>query len=458
MPAETGELAGETACPTKTGLAQLEETVETRRSILRKGATAAAGGVALQANRVAGQTRGSSAGRKFRAFVRYRTGAQVEDLTLLPIQPREVVIRTQASAVCYTIVGQVLGTNNTARPSIPNHSGMGVVEEIGPLVKRVQVGDRVIIPGTPQCGQCYHCLQGRSDWCQFLSTAPAHAMAEMPDGTPVFETGALGGLSELMVVAEEYCCPVFTDVPAAELCLLGDTAGTGLAAGHNLAEIQPGWDVVVLGAGPVGMGAIQSARIAGAAQIIAVEPIRYRREVALKVGATLALDPIAEGNGLVDKIRELCKGKTDRRFAGGRAWGDDLFAVPRGPDFTIEAVGGDQFPPKVERGPDPTGILPLRQAWEFTRAGGHIVTLGFGQRGDVSFPASSFANRGRTFHAGQQGGLNMMRDLPRYVRLIEKGLFDAKSLVTATYPLERAKEAVQAVADRTTLGAVVVFE
>jgi hypothetical protein len=68
----------------------------------------------------------------------------------------------------------------------------------------------------------------------------------------------------------------------------------------------------------------------------------------------------------------------------------------------MEAVGGDAFPPKVEVGPDPTGILPLQPAWEFTRAGGHIVTLGFGQRGNVSFRASSFANRGAQFTPGRR--------------------------------------------------------
>ena len=420
-----------------------------RRNMLK------ASGLALAPQAVTAQTRGA-AGRKFRALVRFGVTAAVQELKLLPIQPREVVIRTQASGVCYTIVGQVLSTNNVTRAQIPNHSAMGVVEEIGPLVKRVQVGDRVIIPGTPQCGQCYHCLQGRADWCQFLSTNPPHAMAEMADGTQVFESGALGGLSEIMVCTEEYCCPVFTNLPAEHLTMLGDTMGTGLAGGMNLAPIEPGSDVVVLGAGPVGIGAIQAARIKGAGQIIAVEPIRYRREIALKVGATLALDPNAEAN-LVERIRDLCKGKTDRRFAGGRAWGDEIFAVPRGPDFTIEAVGGDAFKPTVEQGPDPTGILPLQQAWEFTRAGGHIVTLGFAQKGNVSFPASSFANRGRTIHSGQQGGLNMLRDLPRYVTLMEKGVIDMKSVVTATYPLDRVMEAVQAVADRTTMAAVVVF-
>src|SRR4029077_4329960 len=130
-----------------------------RRNLLKT----AAGGIALAPQVSTAQ---SSAGRKFRALVRYGTGASVQELTLLPIQPREVVVRTQASAVCYTIVGQVLSKNNAMRASIPNHSGMGVVEEVGPPVKRVQAGDRVIVPGTPQCGQCYQCLNGRADWCQ----------------------------------------------------------------------------------------------------------------------------------------------------------------------------------------------------------------------------------------------------------------------------------------------------
>jgi S-(hydroxymethyl)glutathione dehydrogenase/alcohol dehydrogenase len=437
-----------------------------RRSVLKNGAAAIGGAATVLggglggglAARAATPLRQTNVGRPFRGLVRRGTGVRVEDLRLLPIQPREVVVRTEASAACYTIVRQVLGTNNTNQASIPNHSGVGIVEEVGPMVKRVQVGDRVVVPGTPQCGQCYHCLQGRSDWCQFLSTAPPHPVAEMLDGTEVFESGALGGLSEIMVVAEEYLCPVFTDVPPAELSLLGDTIGTGLAAGRNLVAIRPGWDVVVLGAGPVGLGAIQSARIASAAQIIVVEPIAYRRQVALDLGATSVLDPNAEGDRLVETIRSMCEGPTGRRFAGGRAWNDALFAVPRGPDVTIEAVGGDQYAPAVEVGPDPTGILPLQQAFEFTRSGGHIVTLGFGQQGNVEFPAWAFANRGRTFHAGQQGGLNMLRDIPRYVRLIEQGSIDTASVVTATYAIDQARDAVQAVADRTTVAAVVVFE
>ena len=429
-----------------------------RRKMLTAGA-AAAGSVLPQvaAGQAPAQVTGTNAGRRFKAFVRRGTGAAVEELRLRPIQPHEVLVRTQASAVCYTIVGGALATTNVNQASIPNHSGMGVVEEVGALVQRVQKGDRVVIPGTPQCGVCYQCLHGRADWCQFLDTSPAHPIADLADGTQIFSQAGLGGLSELMVVPEEYCCAVFTDLPAEQLTLLGDTVGTGLAAGRDLVEIEPGWSVVVQGAGPVGMGAIQAARLANAGEVIIIEPIAARRDIAMKVGGTIALDPNAEGNGLVAKVRSLCKGITDRRYAGGRKSGNGFLAVPDGADFVINAVGSDWFPPKVEAGPDPTAILPLQQCFDFTRAGGHIVMLGVAWRGNVSFNAAQFSNRGRTFHSGQQGGLNMLRDIPRWVKLIEKGVIDMKSMVTATYPIERTREAIQAVGDRTLLGAVITF-
>ena len=438
-----------------------KKPVVSRRSVLRQGLAAAAGGGAGallgRPPEAAAEIPGpraqatSTAGQSFRAFVRYRDGVSVEELRLLPIQPREVVIRTEASMACYSITPFALRTNNYARPTIMNHSGMGVVEEVGPMVKRVQPGDRVIVAGTPQCGQCYQCLQGRADHCQWLSGVDVHPVAEMADGTGVVEMSGIGGISDMMVVTEEYCCPVFTGVPAAGLAMLADTSGTGLAAGMNLIRIDPGSDVVVLGAGPLGLAAIQSARIMGAAQIIAVEPVAYRREKALEVGATSALDPNAEGDGLVGRIQAMCAPPTNRLFAGGSG------PRGRGADYVIEAVGGDQFPPEVEAGPDPTGILPIRQAWTMTRPGGHIVTHGIGQQGEVSFPASAFCISGKTFHAGQQGGLNMMRDLPRYVRLIEEGLFDAAALVGRTYTLDEARDAFEAVAARTVLSAVVVF-
>ena len=95
-------------------------------------------------------------------------------MRLLPIDPRQVVIRSLAVAPCYTIVRGALSTNQTRRAEVPNHCGFGVVEAVGAMVKRVQVGDRVVVAGTSQCGQCYQCLQGRPDYCQFtfFSNAP----------------------------------------------------------------------------------------------------------------------------------------------------------------------------------------------------------------------------------------------------------------------------------------------
>jgi len=435
-----------------------------RRSVLKKGVAAVgSGAVALvsgdtaHAAQAAGQQTSNVVGQTFRAFVRHGSAASVEALRLLPIGGRQVVVRTQASQCCYTITAQALATTPAMPALVPGHGGVGIVEAIGPLVKRVQVGDRVLVCDTPQCGECYNCLRGRAYRCQSHLRNPTVPYAEMADGTPVHQNGNHGSFGEVMVPYEEYCVAISTDVSPAELSLLTCTGATGLSTTMSFAPVEPGSSVVVFGAGPVGLSAIQGARIMGATQIIAVEPIRYRREVALKVGATTVLDPNVDGDNLVKKIQDLCKGPTtaDRRFSGFRDGVPGTIDI--GPDFVIECSGGDLFPPKAEAGPDPTGKLALRQAWDVAPAGGDLFTVAVGQRGDISFPANNWSNRGRTHHAGQLGGLSMKRDLPRYVRLIERGLFDAKSLATATYPLDRTREAFQVTADRTTIAAVVVF-
>jgi S-(hydroxymethyl)glutathione dehydrogenase/alcohol dehydrogenase len=153
----------------------------------------------------------------------------------------------------------------------------------------------------------------------------------------------------------------------------------------------------------------------------------------------------------------LCKGPTNRLFAGGRTWGTrGPFLLGRGPDFAFEAAGFQAYPPKVESQPDPTGLLPMRQAWDCTRMGGHVMLMGFAQ-GDLALPAGAVALFGRTIHPGQQGGLHIMRDLPRYVKLIEKGQLDAKSMISKTYPLDDIRNALQDVAERTVMAAVVDF-
>ena len=260
-----------------------------------------------------------------------------------------------------------------------------------------------------------------------------------------------------MTAFEEYCVPVFTDLPAAQLTLLGDQLASGFAAGHADMVFQPGSDVVVFGAGPVGLGAVQAARVMGAGQVIVVDPIRYRREFSTKLGATTTLDPNAEGDGIVERIRELCRGPNDRRFAGGTSWGRaGNAAMSRGADFVVEAAGIQTMPPKVEAQPDPTNVKTVLQAWDSTRAGGHVMLMGFTLQ-PVPFPGVSLALLGRTIHPGQQGGLHVMRDIPRYVKLIERGVIDAQSVITKRYTLDQSRQAVQDTADRTIITGVIEF-
>ena len=368
-----------------------------------------------------------------------------------------VVIRSLATAPCYTIVRGALGTNNAPRASVPNHCGFGVVEAVGPLVKRVQVGDRVVVAGTSQCGQCYQCLHGRPDYCQYTWGAPdLPAFADLADGTPVFAEAGIGGLAELMMVFEEYCVPVFTDLPAQELTLLGDQLASGFAAGVSLVPFEPGSDVVVFGAGPVGIGSVQAGRAMNAGQVIAIDPVKYRRDFAVRMGATTVLDPVAEGNDLVERVRELCKGRTDRKFAGGHTWSTGTHAAARGADFSVEAAGVQVFPPKVESQPDPSNVSTVRQAWDATKMGGHCMLMGL-TLADVPLNGLALALFGRTIHAGQQGGLHVMRDLPRFVKLMEKGVLDAKSMITRTYRIDETRQAIQDCADRTIMVGVVLY-
>lgn len=434
-----------------------------RRHVLRGAAAVVAGGaVALTAGTSASAqgapaARGQGtaqpvAGRKFKAFIRYGTGAGVQELTLRPLMPRRVLIRTETSQCCYTVTAQALGTSNFAAPMILGHGGIGVVEAVAPDVTRVQVGDRVMVVATPQCGQCHSCLNGRADHCLRVTGRgePNPPIADMADGTPVVPFNHKGGISEYMMPPEDFCVPLFTNAPSLDLAMLHCVGLCGLGATMTMAPIEAGSDVVVFGAGPVGLSAIQGARIKGATRIIAIDPVRARREAALKLGATLALDPNAEGDRLVAKIQDICKGRTPRTLAGGGN---------TGPDFVIEAVGGDAFPPKAEVGPDPTGVLPLQQAWDLCSATGHLVTTSVGHPpgARVSFPASGWANGAKNHHPGNLAGANPQRDIPKFVTLLESGAFNAKAMATATFPLDRAREAFQAVSDRTTIAAVIVI-
>lgn len=443
-----------------------------RRGLLKK--AAAVGGAALAAPTASalGQSANQSANvatrRTFRAWVSRGTGTgrtTLQELTLRPISGRQVVVRTEATNLCYSNTSTVLGLPGmfagpmSRMPLIDGHGGVGVVEAVGPEVRRVQVGDRVCVSGTPQCGSCYQCLRGRADMCQFLGRQGPNDLvpiADMRDGSPVYANSHIGGLAELMVTFEEWVVPVFTKANAVELamvCSCVSVAGLGTSVSQTLASIAPGGTAAIVGCGPLGLSAVQGARIAGASKIIAIDPIKARRDLVLKVGATDVLDPNVEGDKLVAKVREMTSTPNNRLWSGGRDSGGLLGGS--GADFVIEGAGADRAKPKLEAGPDPTGVLPLRQAYEMCAPGGHVVTTSL-PTGTISFPAVFFAIGGRTHHAGQAGGANPMRDIPRFVAILDAKQYDARSLATRVVPIEGMLEAYEEVLYRTTVTAIMM--
>jgi S-(hydroxymethyl)glutathione dehydrogenase/alcohol dehydrogenase len=393
-------------------------------------------------------------GLKFKALVRYGTTLSTETLTLLPLHPLHVVVRMQACQTCYSTTGQMTG--NAPNAVVTGHGGVGIVEEVGRLVKRVKAGDQVILATTPNCGVCQNCLSGRGDLCN--TRLPAIPNATMADSTPVYmDAPPVGpaGYAEFIVLDEDWVVPVFTKVPPIELSMLSCVGGTGLGLAMCRFPIEAGADVAVFGLGPLGVSAVQGARIQGAKTIIGVDPIKYRRDLATKLGATHVLDPNAlRGNDLIAKIRELTPDvvPAGRRYAGERQ---------PGPLYALEAVGGTRFPlPRgVESPADMTGIEPLQQAWTVVRNGGYVRTCSIGHPmgANVVFPGGQWANAGKTHVPGNYAGVQALRDLPRFVRLVENGLFDAKSMVGQVFRADKMKEALQVAADRSTIASVIDF-
>src|SRR6185503_2127413 len=161
---------------------------------------------------------------------------------------------------------------------------------------------------------------------------------------------------------------------------------------------------------------------------------------ALRVGATHALDPNGERDAMIQRVRELTVWPTDRLWAGGS---NPAGRRPgAGADFVIEAAGADQFPPKLEAGPDPTGILPMQQAYQMCALGGHVITTSL-VRGNITLPGTLFSIGGVSHHGGQAGGASPMRDIPKYVRMLETGQYDARSLATLVVGLDRMLDAYE---------------
>ncbi|HVW18447.1 MAG TPA: zinc-binding dehydrogenase [Solirubrobacteraceae bacterium] len=346
----------------------------------------------------------------------------VEEIAYHDPAPGRVLIRTGASPFCSTDVVNWRGELSKIPPTILGHASMGEVIEVGADVTHVKPGDRVIVPGTSECGVCFYCAMGRPDQCSetFDRGGIWPHVADRADGEPVSAAGNVGGYAEVMNVTENQVFPVESDLPDEWLSLLGCGITTGLGAVFNVARVEPGTSAAVVGLGHLGQWLVQALRVAGARRIIAVDPIARRRELAGELGATDLVDPAVEDS--IAQVRRLTEG--------------------RGADYVFEAA---------------TLASAQAEAIQMSRRAGKVV-LSSVERADqvITVPQVTVAVQSREIVSTQNGNCHMRRDLPRFIRMMEDGWVTAEPIVTRRYRLDEINDALQASAEKRDLSGVVV--
>ena len=322
-----------------------------------------------------------------------------------------MLIKTGAAPFCSTDCVNWRGELSKIPPTMLGHAAMGEVLEVGEGVDHIKAGQRVIVPGTSECGVCFYCSIGRPDQCSetFDRDGIWPHVADRHNGEPVSAAGNVGGYAEVMNVTATQVFPVETDLPDQWLSLLGCGITTGLGSVFNIAQVAPGSSVAVVGCGHLGLWMVQAARLAKARTIIALDPIAYRREMAGTLGATHTVDPSAE-----DPVAAV------QALTGGR-----------GADYVLEAA---------------TLASAQTQALLLSRRAGRVVLTSI-ERGDatVTFPQVALAVQSREVISAQNGKVRMRHDLPRFIRMMEDGLVTPEPIITSEYTLDQINDALHAV-------------
>lgn len=347
-----------------------------------------------------------------RAALFHAVGQPLEVATIDLDEPRpdEVVVHMVAAGICGTDLHQVKGEFRRPTPIVLGHEGAGVVQAVGEAVTRLQPGDEVVLSWAPACGECPGCRRGRPATCRVLNAAIPRGT--LPDGRTgmsyrggtVYRGTATGCFAERVVVSERVALPV-EGVPLEEAAVLGCAALTGVGAVLSAARVEPGTSVLVVGAGGVGQFIVQGARLAGAAAIVAVDPVAGRREQALRLGATAAADP------------ESLEAVLDE-------------AAPDGADVAFDAVGAPET---------------VASALRHTRDGGTTVVVGLPAAGQLyEVDPFELIRREKRLTGTLYGSLDPAVALPQLLEHVVAGRLDLGGLVGERFPFERIDEAIQA--------------
>ncbi|MFI7404544.1 zinc-binding dehydrogenase [Streptomyces sp. NPDC049541] len=337
-----------------------------------------------------------------RAAVLPAVGAPLEitGIDLPDPGPGQVRVRLAAAGVCHSDLSLSNGTMRVPVPAVLGHEGAGTVVAVGEGVTHVSPGAEVVLNWAPSCGGCHACTLGEVWLCANALNGAADVYAHRSsDGSDLHPGLNVAAFAEETVVSAGCVLPLPEGIPLTDAALLGCAVLTGYGAVHHSAQVREGETVAVYGVGGVGLAALQAARIAGAARIVAVDVSAEKEELARGAGAT---DYVIASDTTAREIRGL----TDKQ----------------GVDVAIECVGR---------------ASTIRTAWDSTRRGGRTTVVGIGGKDQqVTFNALEIFHWGRTLAGCVYGNSNPAKDVPLLAEHVRAGRLELGALVTERIGLD----------------------
>jgi S-(hydroxymethyl)glutathione dehydrogenase / alcohol dehydrogenase len=339
----------------------------------------------------------------------------IEEVDLAAPKAGEVLVRIVATGVCHTDAFTLSGADPEGLfPAILGHEGGGIVEEVGPGVTSVKVGDHVIPLYTPECGTCEYCLSGKTNLCQRIRVTQGKGV--MPDGTsrfsikgkPILHYMGTSTFSEHTVLPEISVAKINPAAPLDKVCLLGCGITTGIGAVLNTAKVTPGSTVAVFGLGGIGLSVVQGAVMAKASRIVAVDLNPSKWTMAKALGATDYVNPKDYDKPVQQVIVDLTNG---------------------GVDYSFECIGN---------------VHVMRSALECCHKGwGESVIIGVAGAGQEISTRPFQLVTGRVWRGSAFGGVKGRTQLPGYVDRYLAGEIKIDEMISEVLPLEKINEAFE---------------
>jgi S-(hydroxymethyl)glutathione dehydrogenase / alcohol dehydrogenase len=352
----------------------------------------------------------------------------VQEVELAEPREGEALVRLVACGVCHTDLYTASGVDPSGyAPTVLGHEGAGVVESVGPGVSLVEPGDHVVTLFSPQCGECVHCRDERTNIC--LAIREQQNQGYLPDGTARLRRDGeeirhfmgTSTFAEHTVMPEIALAKIDPEAPLDRACLFACGLSTGLGAAMNTAKVREGSTCAVFGAGMVGLGAVAGCRLQGAERIICVDLSAERLELAKGQGAT---ETMAGGDDVVERILETTEGF--------------------GADYTFEATGN---------------VAVMRQAVEAARMGwGQCTVAGVAGKGETLDIVPRFLITGRRVAGSSFGGVKGREGVPKLVDRYMAGEIDVDAFISHRITLDEVNRGFELMEAQDGIRSVIEFQ